>query len=93
MVIQELLSSVAVELVCNGKGSRCGTLRSIGVSNFDAGKIVEFAKLVETTQQVNQLEFNLWNQREKDQEWNKKYSVQPETTVRPISQPGFAENW
>lgn len=55
-----------------------GKVRSLGVSNFDAGKIVEFAKLVEITPQVNQLEFNPWNQREKDEEWNKKYSVQPE---------------
>ncbi|GAP04977.1 aldo/keto reductase [Fructobacillus tropaeoli] len=60
------------------KSLNAGKLRSIGVSNFDSGKIVEFAKLVSVTPQVNQLEFNPWNQRENDEEWNRKYHVQPE---------------
>lgn len=53
-------------------------VRSIGVSNFNSGKIVELSTLMDIVPQVNQIEINPWYQRESDIEWDNKYHVQAE---------------
>ncbi|MHC9000107.1 aldo/keto reductase [Enterococcus bulliens] len=60
------------------KEQKAGTLRAIGVSNFKSAKMIEFVNLVDVKSQVNQIEINLWHQREEDQEWHEKYDVQLE---------------
>lgn len=60
------------------KAVQDGKLHSIGVSNFNRGKLVEFANLVNIKPQVNQIEINPWYQRSDDITWHKKYQVQAE---------------
>lgn len=55
-----------------------GQLRAIGVSNFKAAKIVEFAGFNEVKPQVNQIEVNPWYQRPSDLDWHDKVGVQVE---------------
>lgn len=57
---------------------KAGQLRAIGVSNFKASKIVEFAGFNEVKPQVNQIEVNPWYQRQSDLEWHEKVDVQVE---------------
>lgn len=62
-----------------GKAQAAGKIKSLGVSNFDSAKLVEFAKMNDVgVPQVNQIEINPWNQRVDDIEWHKKYDVQAE---------------
>ena len=57
---------------------KAGKLRAIGISNFKAAKMIEFASLNDVKPQVNQIEVNPWNQRLEDQQWHEKYGVQVE---------------
>lgn len=54
---------------------KAGKVRSIGVSNFSAYKLVEFATLNDVKPAVNQIEVNPWYQRNQDLEYNEKLGV------------------
>lgn len=57
---------------------KAGQLRAIGVSNFSAGKIVEFAGFNDVKPQVNQIEVNPWYQRLSDLGLHAQIGVQVE---------------
>lgn len=57
---------------------KAGQLRAIGVSNFSAGKIVEFAGFNDVKPQVNQIEVNPWYQRPSDLGLHAQIGVQVE---------------
>lgn len=57
---------------------KAGQLRAIGVSNFSAGKIVEFAGFNDVKPQVNQVEVNPWYQRPSDLGLHAQIDVQVE---------------
>ncbi|MGN0739782.1 MAG: aldo/keto reductase [Treponema sp.] len=55
-----------------------GLLRSIGVSNFYADRIVEFANFNKIAPMVNQVETHPFNQQTEAKKWNDKYNIQLE---------------
>lgn len=57
---------------------KAGKVRSIGISNFKAAKMIEFVGLNEVKPQVNQIEVNPWYQRAVDLVWHEQYGVQVE---------------
>ena len=62
-----------------GNSQKEGKVKSLGISNFDSAKMIEFVKMNDVgIPQVNQIEINPWNQRVSDLEWHKKYNVQAE---------------
>mgnify|MGYP000119520258 FL=1 len=62
-----------------GNSQKEGKVKSLGISNFDSAKMIEFVKMNDVgIPQVNQIEINPWNQRVADLEWHKKYNVQAE---------------
>lgn len=62
-----------------GKAQHNGKIKSIGVSNFDSGKLIEFAQMNDVgLPQINQIEINPWHQRVEDLDWHHKYNIQPE---------------
>lgn len=54
---------------------RAGKVRAIGVSNFYADRLVDFAKFNDVVPAVNQLEVNIFQQRWEDHQWNSKCGV------------------
>lgn len=56
-----------------------GLVKSIGLSNFDSAKLIEFVKMNEVAQpQVNQIEVNPWNQQREGVSYHKMCDVQME---------------
>lgn len=55
-----------------------GKVRAIGISNFNADRFVDLAQHNDVIPEVNQVEFNPWNQQENELEWMKKLNIQPE---------------
>lgn len=56
-----------------------GLVKSIGLSNFDSAKLIEFVKMNEVAQpQVNQIEVNPWNQQQEAVSYHKMCDVQME---------------
>lgn len=53
-----------------------GKIRAIGVSNFDADRLIDLIEFNEVTPAVNQIETHLLCQRREEHEWLKKYHVQ-----------------
>ena len=52
-----------------------GTLRAIGVSNFEPDRLVDLIAYNQITPAINQIETNLYCQRQTDHEWENKYGV------------------
>lgn len=52
-----------------------GVLKSIGVSNFEPDRLVDLINYNKVVPQVNQIETNLFCQRQKDRYWLKKFNV------------------
>lgn len=62
-----------------GEAQKDNKIKSIGISNFNAAKMIEFVKMNDVgIPQINQIEINPWNQRIDDLIWSKKYDVQVE---------------
>ncbi|MBC1422657.1 aldo/keto reductase [Listeria seeligeri] len=58
---------------------KSGKIRAVGVSNFDAAKLIEFVNMNGIAKpQVNQIEVNPWHQREIDLSYHVKNDVQLE---------------
>lgn len=55
-----------------------GKIRAIGISNFYADRMVEFANFNRIQPMVNQVECHPLNQQKAAMEWMRKYQVQPE---------------
>ncbi|MGM9619345.1 MAG: aldo/keto reductase [Oscillospiraceae bacterium] len=55
-----------------------GKLRAIGVSNFYADRLVDFASFNRIRPMVNQVETHIFNQQKTAKEWMEKYGVQIE---------------
>ncbi|MDO5759688.1 MAG: aldo/keto reductase [Bacteroidota bacterium] len=53
-----------------------GKARAIGVSNFNAGRLIDLINYNEVVPSVNQIETNIYSQQEKNREWMDKYGVQ-----------------
>lgn len=56
-----------------------GKLRAIGISNFYADRMVDFASFNRIKPMVNQVETHIFNQQKAAKEWHDKYSVQLES--------------
>lgn len=54
---------------------KAGTIRAIGVSNFDPGRLVDFISFNEISPMLNQIEVHLYCQRKEARTWMKKYDV------------------
>lgn len=52
-----------------------GTIRAIGVSNFDPDRLIDFIHFHEIPPAVNQIETHLLCQRKEDHRWMRKYGV------------------
>lgn len=62
-----------------GLAQKEGKIKSLGISNFDSAKMIEFVKMNDVgIPQINQIEINPWHQREEDIVWYQKYNVQVE---------------
>ncbi|MDE6475690.1 MAG: aldo/keto reductase [Erysipelotrichaceae bacterium] len=62
-----------------GLAQKEGKIKSLGISNFDSAKMIEFVKMNDVgIPQINQIEINPWYQREEDIVWHQKYNVQVE---------------
>ena len=59
-----------------------GTIRAIGVSNFDPDRLIDLIEFNQVTPAVNQIETHLLCQRRTEHEWLEKYRVQH---IRPHS--------
>ena len=57
---------------------QAGKVRAIGVSNFNADRLVDLAQHNAIIPQVNQIEVNPWFQQEDEYQWNQKLKVQAE---------------
>lgn len=57
---------------------QAGKVRAIGVSNFNADRLVDLAQHNAIIPQVNQIEVNPWFQQEDERQWNQKLKVQAE---------------
>lgn len=55
-----------------------GKLRAIGISNFYADRMVDFASFNRIKPMVNQVEVHIFNQQKTAKEWADKYSIQLE---------------
>lgn len=55
-----------------------GKIRAIGISNFYADRMVDFASFNRIKPMVNQVETHIFNQQKNAMEWMKKYGVQIE---------------
>ena len=55
-----------------------GKIRAIGISNFYADRMVDFAAFNRITPMVNQMETHIFNQQKELKEWADKYGVQLE---------------
>lgn len=55
-----------------------GKLRAIGISNFYADRMVDFACFNRVRPMVNQVETHIFNQQKQAKEWHDKYDVQME---------------
>ncbi len=55
-----------------------GKIKAIGVSNFYPDRLVDLALNTEITPAINQIEVNVFHQRELDKTYNEKYQVQLE---------------
>ncbi|MCD8028485.1 MAG: aldo/keto reductase [Erysipelotrichaceae bacterium] len=55
-----------------------GKIKAIGVSNFYPDRLVDLALNTEITPAINQIEVNVFHQRELDKTYNEKYNVQLE---------------
>ncbi len=75
MLIHQPLGDVYGTYRAMTEAYRAGKLRAIGVSNFYADRLVDFAKFNEVVPAVNQLEVNIFQQRTEDQHWNDRYGV------------------
>ncbi len=53
-----------------------GVIRAIGVSNYTNDRIVDLCHFAEIPPAVNQVEANLWCQRQEEMPWHEKYGVQ-----------------
>lgn len=60
----------ALEALCEA-----GTIRAIGVSNFDADRLVDLVSFHRVTPAVDQIETHLFCQRRKERPWLEKYGV------------------
>ncbi|WP_286136865.1 aldo/keto reductase [Philodulcilactobacillus myokoensis] len=56
-----------------------GKIRAIGISNFDAGRYVDFVNNVKVTPAINQVETHVFNQQTEDRKWMNKYGTQIES--------------
>ena len=52
-----------------------GKIRAIGVSNFEPGRLVDFVRWCEIPPVINQVEGNLYVQREEEMKWHDKYHI------------------
>lgn len=55
-----------------------GKIRAIGISNFYADRMVDFASFNKIKPMVNQVEINIFNQQKKLKEWADKYEIELE---------------
>jgi 2,5-diketo-D-gluconate reductase A len=55
-----------------------GVIRAIGISNFYADRMVEFANLTRIKPMVNQMETHIFNQEKEMQKWCDKYGIRLE---------------
>ena len=75
MLIHQPLGDVYGTYRAMTEAFRAGKLRAIGISNFYADRMVDFAKFNEVVPAVNQVEVNVFQQRIADKPWHDKYGV------------------